>query len=356
MNTRLYFLLSLLFFSCSNSNGGKDNSLIDLAFGDAIDKIEQQSKDWQQVVKDLEKEIKDDVSNIIKNELTNFTQTTISSIGVEFRCDVKFINDFVVKKLKKIRNDFRQSAGFSPLPVLIRPTVCSPVPSVINLKVEEVVFFGYDLIKGQVKLIMEYKDGKKEDITDKYLNFLSEFKCNVIIGGGGLKPLAEHKRILLECSSCSVKFLSEVPFNVPPIEKKSTTAFGGGGGTPFDDLTNVDSVKRVSGFRISSGKGLDLVQIQYEYFSGKKFWQQARGSISNPVQEILFTSDEYWKGIIIRHGSRIDELQIITNKRALGPYGGKGGAEVKLEDLGEIIGISGRAEAAIDALIFYYRK
>jgi hypothetical protein len=357
MRTKFYFLLFFAFLNCQcEKDSKKDNNLIDLAFGNAIDKIGQISTDWQQTVKDLEKEIKNDVSDIIQNDLTNFTQSTIASIGVEYKCDLNFTKDFAAKEMRKLRNRWRSTVLLPPLAIPIRAKVCSPVPSVINQSVTEVTFFGYDMIKGQIRLFLEFKNNTREDITDKYLSNLSEFRCNVIIGGSGLKPLPEHKRIVLECSTCASTFLSEVPINIPPIKKMATLAYGGGGGAFFDDIINADSIKRVSAIRISAGKALDLVQVQYEYFSGKKFWQEPRGSISNPIQEFKMQDGEFWKGVIIRHGSRIDEIQIITNKNTFGPFGGKGGAEVKLEDLGQIIGISGRAKSAIDALIFHYRK
>jgi hypothetical protein len=78
MRTKFYFLLFFAFLTCQcQKDSKKDNNLIDLAFGNAIDKIGQISTDWQQTVKDLEKEIKNDVSDIIQKADSSIKCNTV---------------------------------------------------------------------------------------------------------------------------------------------------------------------------------------------------------------------------------------------------------------------------------------
>lgn len=79
----LFFLfLSLHFYQCKKVN---PLDAITGAFEKAEKDIANQSISWQQTLKDLENQVKDDVSQIIREDLTYFVKTSIANTGMELR-------------------------------------------------------------------------------------------------------------------------------------------------------------------------------------------------------------------------------------------------------------------------------
>jgi hypothetical protein len=147
-----------------STSGCVDNILAQ--WDKTIDLVVNESVNWRQAVKDLEKSTKETISY----ELENFAQTTIHASGVELRCNATLVNKYiryeVQKEILRKRNEFAQKIGAStrnipdPLPV-----ICAAVPKNIELKGKEpdstsIEFYGYYLNPNDIQIIAHLNERK----------------------------------------------------------------------------------------------------------------------------------------------------------------------------------------------------
>ncbi|SFN27158.1 jacalin-like lectin [Nitrosomonas communis] len=109
-------------------------------------------------------------------------------------------------------------------------------------------------------------------------------------------------------------------------------AVGGWGGTAFEDPLVSASV-RVTKIRVTAG--CYVYRVKFEYSSGAKQTDHGGSGPSlcplswvGPIaeeQSFDLDQDEFIRGINGRSGRYIDQLEFVTNKRTIGPFGGDGG-------------------------------
>src|SRR5437870_4131634 len=64
---------------------------------EAVAKLENQSLDWQAVVKETQAKLTNDINETIRNEISNTLQRALQAGSIQFACGV----DFVRKSLKQ---------------------------------------------------------------------------------------------------------------------------------------------------------------------------------------------------------------------------------------------------------------
>lgn len=108
-------------------------------------------------------------------------------------------------------------------------------------------------------------------------------------------------------------------------------AVGGWGGAAFEDPLVSASV-RVTKIKVTAG--CYVYRVKFEYSGGATPTDHGGsgpslcpGSGGYIVQEQSFDldQDEFIRGINGRSGKYIDQLEFVTNKRSIGPFGGDGG-------------------------------
>ena len=109
--------------------------------------------------------------------------------------------------------------------------------------------------------------------------------------------------------------------------------FGGNGGGPFD----IEAVKSV-GFR--SGDRIDALLLNGSRYGGA-------GRRESTTLE--FHPDEYIDRIAIRHGARIDAIEIHTNMGRSLSAGGNGGRREELTNI-RVLGLGGNSGGELDNL------
>src|SRR5262245_57806620 len=102
-------LVALLGSLAACDIGGAINNVADRAqviaeetltqLNNSIDALQSSSADWQKVLKDLESKLTDDLQKTVRNDVANLVSRTVAQSGVEFRCDLDFINRRIVEDL-----------------------------------------------------------------------------------------------------------------------------------------------------------------------------------------------------------------------------------------------------------------
>lgn len=349
MKGKILLLLLLLSFSCNEN--GIETDLVDLAFGDAIEKIDDISTSWQETLKELEAEIANQVDETIRGPLIDLVQSSIASAGIEFRCNYNFLRTGIKKDLTRLRNKWRAKRGLSQFAIEKTPEVCHIIPNAIKPEDQELIGVGFDLVKEDLDFILISNDGSRRNI-DNYITSQSNYQFTILFGGANGLPFAPtHQKIIIECSACAtVKVISEIPFNIPPVIQEFGTLYGGQEGVAFTDEPDIEKVKKISALRIRHSNFINALAVAWEEYgdpadTSRYKWSVYRGGSGGVDTIISLDWDEYLTGYALRAGARIDQIKFKTNKREIGPFGGGGGQSYFDWNAGNIVGFYGRAGA-----------
>ena len=127
---------------------------------------------------------------------------------------------------------------------------------------------------------------------------------------------------------------------------------GGSGGQEFIDDAIPQNSKVVEVI-IHAGNQVDSVQIVHETNSGVRQPLPAHGGAGGSRDSFILDADEFITGISGRFGSRVDSIQIHTNKQSSIRFGGSGGGadyQCQAPEGTEIVGFVGRSGSGIDAI------
>src|SRR5437660_5629384 len=96
---------------------------------EALAKLETQSLDWQDVVRDAQAKLTDDINSTIRNEISNTLQRALQAGSIQFDCGVV---DFVKTRLKQDLRGLLARLKHQPEP-LREPVICGIVPNFIDM-------------------------------------------------------------------------------------------------------------------------------------------------------------------------------------------------------------------------------
>ncbi|ABV93810.1 hypothetical protein Dshi_2073 [Dinoroseobacter shibae DFL 12 = DSM 16493] len=116
-----------------------------------------------------------------------------------------------------------------------------------------------------------------------------------------------------------------------------TLTFGGRGGDAFD-IAGFEAIGLSSASRIDE---LRLDNARYGGNGGKK------------ESGLSFSSDEYINEMVIRSGSRVDRIELRTNRGRELVHGGNGGTRHELTDI-RVLGLGGRSGSELDQLAVHF--
>jgi Repeat of unknown function (DUF5648) len=265
-SVKIILLFLLTFFnSCGKLTAPIDNVLA--SFDDAIAKLERQSIAWQTTLKELEAQIKNDVTQIIREDLVNLVEVSIATTGVELRCNTDFFRDALIKEVKRLKNSYLKSLGMAFTEIPFTPNVCNMTPSPIKESTTSVEFFGYDLQKENIVVYLELKDGTRRDVTTN-TDFNSRYKFTVLLGGSNGVPFNfNNRKIVVECKKCdnTNKFVSEVGFELPP--------------SSLTDLHHFTNPNNGNSFYTTNAIHSDLIGWTYNSVICKVFTRQENNTV-----------------------------------------------------------------------------
>ncbi|WP_051041538.1 hypothetical protein [Oscillatoria nigro-viridis] len=180
-------------------------------FDKGINTLGSESRSWQNVLENVQKQLTQDVKSTIKNEITDLIKTGIASVGEEGRCNADFVGQRSRHALIEIRNELAKEVNelakqeripLKPVEIL-EPAVCIVNPSSIDVarvdlelereRLNKLEISGYDFKPSSIKVILKDRDQTEEDVsttadsTSKYNFILNLSKVN----GVPLSPVSD---------------------------------------------------------------------------------------------------------------------------------------------------------------------
>ncbi|MCE7042048.1 hypothetical protein [Dyadobacter sp. CY312] len=200
---------------------------------DTIAQLQLSSDGWAVIVDDLAIRVtdiiddnKDELLQVVKNDIVNTVDRFPGRVGIEFRCNSDFLRDRIIADLVRIK---MRLIGGKPMDLV--PSMCSVIPSafILQNKPDVIDFFGYNLDRGKdVKIYMLHRNGFKEDVTFA-LSQPSHYHWVLNLGYNGLTPKDSSDKIVInwgnkEVSSIPIvhpepKICQSIPFTI----KNTTT-------------------------------------------------------------------------------------------------------------------------------------
>lgn len=145
-------------------------------------------------------------------------------------------------------------------------------------------------------------------------------------------------------------FASGDPAPALPTEIRPSPGYGGGGGSPFDDLKDgvIGKIERID---VRHGARIDKISVFYQGAGDKP-----HGGNGGGLSSFALAADEWITEVHGRSGGRVDRLQFRTNKdRWSQVYGGGGGSAFISKFDGCVLrAIYGRSGGELDQIGFYF--
>ena len=210
MKIKLILLLTLSLFGCKE--WAKTNDQIDEstratvnALDDAVDKLDENSKEWQKILNDLRRELPQTASSLMRNELKNLMQTGIAASGAEFRCNVDFISETIRNSLLNLKARLLHQNEIENLPF-----ICQTIPStveyekVINNTLKTIDFYGFNFkTKDDYKVYLSsFSNNELIDIS-QHLSKPAEYNLALNLSGNGVDLKNDSKSISIVSNSGS---------------------------------------------------------------------------------------------------------------------------------------------------------
>jgi hypothetical protein len=204
----IVFMILLFSMSSCDLTGGLGGSIerstdkAVAALDKAIYRLETQSVNVQQTLRDLEGELIREAQTTIANEVSSTLNRTTAEVGVEFRCEADFVRDRVIEDLKRIKAKLlRQSVP--PL----KPVVCrtDPIGAIDMGMVKEgrqpnLIFFGYNFDADNTVKVSITRGGQEIDVPQAFVNVPTHYhmslNLNNMLGAGLLSSLDNNQFVL----------------------------------------------------------------------------------------------------------------------------------------------------------------
>jgi hypothetical protein len=191
------------------------------AIDDAIDMINNAQSDWQQVLRDLERDLVEEGQSTLRNEVAVLTSRAISQTGVEARCNADFLRDRVVQGLTVIKAKF---LGDELPPA--EPAICQVVPIAVDRdavpqNITQLEFYGYDLdLANGLGVNLERTTGSAVNVTS-HLAYPSRYAMTLPFGAAGVQLDDRSKRFRLDWSGRTISTIAVIQPQTPVCESKT---------------------------------------------------------------------------------------------------------------------------------------
>jgi hypothetical protein len=190
------------------------------AVNDAIERLTNQSADWQDTLKDLQSKLTDDAQATIRNEVQNVIDRAIGAAGAEFRCNVDFIGTRVKQALLRIRAKLT-GAEIDPR----EPVLCIVSPSSIDMSAppasrNQVKLFGYDF-DAVPALTLALQDNNQSMDATTHLTRQTHYQLTINLGSNGVPLTRTSQKLTLNWKDAGVADIPIIQPNPVPCQTSS---------------------------------------------------------------------------------------------------------------------------------------
>ncbi len=348
--------------------------------------VENEGQAWRVQIDKTQLKLTQDVKGILNEDLRQFTDKTIGSVGAELRCNVDFIQAKITNYLKDVEDDLSNlrdrvrkegvPQGVKPEDLIsktirsrghIPPYVCQSIPAEVVFNhvnshgqpdafaaaQTSITFTGFNLNNPDLKefrekyaIVLERQtsesDGPLEAVSlglaENFLAFTTPYQ--IVLNLSSVAPLVQRgdRKIALQFNG---KTVSEVQVNhgpppqpivvkPPPVTETDPRLSEGSGGAFTDPRDFDDSPPDLAKIgRIivkTNGNEVNGIKIVYK-LNGQELPDAAQmhGGAKGDERSFVIDDDDYLIGITGRSGNNLDFIRFHTRKGRSEGFGGGGG-------------------------------
>ncbi|WP_375766861.1 hypothetical protein NR798_34965 [Archangium gephyra] len=177
--------------------------------------LQNNSADWQKVLRDTEAKLTSDTQSTIRNEVSNLLYRGIAATSAEVRCDA----DFVVSRMRLGLSRLKAELLGAPVPPL-EPQLCSVIPLAVDRtlvaqgRLNHLALYGYDLDAGSLQVLLQ-DGGELLDVTDM-LNLPTHYLMTLTLGGStGVPITSSSQRLIIKWAGHELSTISVIQPETP---------------------------------------------------------------------------------------------------------------------------------------------
>jgi hypothetical protein len=186
----------------------------------AIQRMQNESADWQNILRELKEDLPDDIQSTIRNEVSDVASRAIAAAGAAFRCNEEFIREQIISDLYSIR---AKLTGQS-IPER-EPRVCHTIPDFVDAaRVPDpdnhLEFDGYNFDESGLTVLHER--GSSTTDVSQYLDRPEHYKLTLNLGSSGVQLNYDSRRFILIWNG---ETLYTIGIEPPPIPEPISHVF-----------------------------------------------------------------------------------------------------------------------------------
>ncbi len=204
----------LLVVGCEKLSVQIDNA--EKIISDALTDLNDNSRQWQTVLRETESKLTEDAQSTIKNEVSNTLNRAIATAGTEFRCNADFVRDRVKAELQRILDNIRNKTSKIPEPVF-----CQVIPNNIDMNLDEtrrnkidISGYNFDKVNQLSVKVLDLNGNIIADNGSQHLNRVTHYNMVLNLSSNGLRLNNQAKSIVLYFEN---REISRISIQQPPL-------------------------------------------------------------------------------------------------------------------------------------------
>jgi hypothetical protein len=185
--------------------------------------LQNNSADWQKVLKETESKLTSETQSTIRNEVSDLLYRGIAATSAEFRCDTDFVVNRVRLGLIRIKADLLGE----PVPPL-EPQLCSVVPLAVDRtlvaqgRLNHLELYGYDLDAGPIQVLLQSGD-EQLDVSNM-VSRPTHYHMTLTLGGSTGVPITRtSQRLIIKWADHELSTISVIQPETPLCKKQVVT-------------------------------------------------------------------------------------------------------------------------------------
>jgi hypothetical protein len=191
-----------------------------MSIDEAINALQNQSANWQQVLQDLESKLAKEGQNTIRDEVANVLSRSIAQSGVEIRCEGDFVRDRIRQALIVMKAKLLGQTIPAP-----PPAFCQVVPIAVDRAavpdhVKQLEIYGYDFdLTQNLTVAVVNLNGARQDVTGR-LDRPTHYAMTLKFGGSGVQLTDQSERFEISLDNKLVSTVAIIQPATPVCESK----------------------------------------------------------------------------------------------------------------------------------------
>lgn len=240
----------------------------------AIVALESANADWQQILKDVSKDLPAELQSTIGFEVSRTLNRAVNATGSEVKCIVDFLHDRVREDLIRIKARLLHQT-IPPLSPVFCDIESVDMAMVNDGRQNNLLIYGYNFdIENPVRIVL-VENGQEVDVNEqrKTLFVLTHYKMELNLAGNGVKLSPQSEHFVIRWQD---QVISEIPIKQPELPQCEIKPF------KFVPSSDVEFVPpHIEGDRDFEGHGPKVsVDVRLRpldfFFGGTKFGLEIR--------------------------------------------------------------------------------